>query len=99
MEEGIASYSSILVWRIPWTEDLVGYSPWGCKESDMTEQLTYTHARRMVLSKETPRFTCSSDVCLFFKNTAVDTYQVLRNNLGAEEHKMPVGTRSAFWEG
>ena len=20
-----------------------GYSPWGCKESDMTEQLTHTH--------------------------------------------------------
>ena len=22
---------------------LVGYSPWGCKESDVTEQLTHTH--------------------------------------------------------
>ena len=22
---------------------LVGYSAWGCKESDMTEQLTHTH--------------------------------------------------------
>ena len=22
---------------------LVGYSPWGCKESDMTERLTHTH--------------------------------------------------------
>ena len=22
---------------------LVGYSPWGCKESDMTERLTYCH--------------------------------------------------------
>ena len=22
---------------------LVKYSPWGCKESDTTEQLTYTH--------------------------------------------------------
>ena len=22
---------------------LVGYSPWGCKESDMTEQLSLTH--------------------------------------------------------
>ena len=24
-------------------ESLVGYSPWGHKESDMTEQLTHTH--------------------------------------------------------
>ena len=26
-EEGTATHSSILVWRIPWTEKLVGYSP------------------------------------------------------------------------
>ena len=37
LEEGMATYSSILAWRIPWTGNLVGYSPWGCKESDMTE--------------------------------------------------------------
>jgi len=23
------------------TEELAGYSPWGCKESDTTERLTY----------------------------------------------------------
>ena len=28
LEEGMATHSSILVWRIPWTEELVGYSPW-----------------------------------------------------------------------
>ena len=34
---------SSLAWRIPCTEklrSLVGYSPWCCKESDTTEQLT-----------------------------------------------------------
>ena len=35
----MATHSSILAWRIPWTEEPVGYSPWGRKESDMTEQL------------------------------------------------------------
>ena len=30
-------HSSILAWRIPWTEGLVGYSPWGRKELDTTE--------------------------------------------------------------
>ena len=30
------THSSILAWRIPWTV----YSPWGCKESDTTEQLS-----------------------------------------------------------
>ena len=32
--------SSILVWRIPWKKSLVGYSPWGSKESDTTKELT-----------------------------------------------------------
>ena len=33
---GNGNHFSILVWRVPWTEDLKGYSPRGCKESDMT---------------------------------------------------------------
>ena len=37
LEEEMATHSSILAWEIPWTEELVGYSPWGRKESDMTE--------------------------------------------------------------
>ena len=30
----------VFAWRIPWTEDLAGYSPWGYKESDTAEQGT-----------------------------------------------------------
>ena len=37
----MATHSSILAWKISWTEDLVGYSPWGRKESDATEQLSF----------------------------------------------------------
>ena len=40
LEEDVAARSSILAWKIPWTEDLVEYSPWGCKELDITEQLS-----------------------------------------------------------
>ena len=36
LEEGIATHSNILAWRIPWTEDPGGYSPWGCKELNTT---------------------------------------------------------------
>jgi len=32
--------TSIFAWKIPWKEELVGYSPWGHKESDTTE---HTH--------------------------------------------------------
>ena len=43
LEKGATTHSSILAWKIPWTEGLVGYSPWGCKESDTTEWLnTFT---------------------------------------------------------
>ena len=41
LEKGIATHSSILVWRIPWTEKPSGLQSMGChKESDTTEQLT-----------------------------------------------------------
>ena len=38
LEEEMAIHSSILAWKIPRTESLVGYSPWGHKESDTTER-------------------------------------------------------------
>ena len=38
LEKEMATHSSILAWEIPWTEELDGlYSPWGRKESDITE--------------------------------------------------------------
>ena len=39
LEEGMATYSSILAWRIP--KDRGGWwALWGSKESDMTERLS-----------------------------------------------------------
>ena len=40
LEKEMATHSSILAWKIPWTGEPVGYCPWGHKELDMTEQLT-----------------------------------------------------------
>ena len=37
LEKGMATHSRIFAWRIPWTEEPLGYTPWGNKESDMTE--------------------------------------------------------------
>ena len=37
LEEGLATHSSILAWRIPWTQEPGGYSPQGQKELDTTE--------------------------------------------------------------
>ena len=42
LEKELATHSSILAWKMSWTErSLVGCSPWGRKESDMTEQQTW----------------------------------------------------------
>ena len=37
LEKEMATHSSILAWRIPWTEELGGLQSMGCKESDTTE--------------------------------------------------------------
>ena len=31
LEKEMATHCSILAWRIPWTEEPAGYSPWGRK--------------------------------------------------------------------
>ena len=55
LEKEMAIHSSTLAWKSPWTEEpdriqsmgshgrrsLIGYSPWGHEESDMTEQLHF----------------------------------------------------------
>ena len=35
LEKEMATHSSTLAWKIPWEK---AGSPWGCKESDMTER-------------------------------------------------------------
>ena len=37
LEECIATHSSILAWRVPWTEEPGGLQFTGCKEADMSE--------------------------------------------------------------
>ena len=40
-EDPLATHSSILAWRIPWTEEPGGLQSKGHKESDTTEQLRF----------------------------------------------------------
>ena len=51
----MATHSSILAWRIPWTEE-PGCSPWGGKESGTTELLTLSLLSRSYIqsSGESP---------------------------------------------
>ena len=41
LEKEMATHSSILAWRNPWTEELGGLQSMGRKESDMTERLHF----------------------------------------------------------
>ena len=56
--DGVRSLGWKIPWRRKWLptpvflpgefhgqRSLEGYSPWGCKESDMTEQHTHTHSK------------------------------------------------------
>ena len=41
LEKEMATHSSILAGKFHGLRRLVGYSPWGCKESDVTERLHF----------------------------------------------------------
>ena len=43
LEEGMATYSSILAWRIPWTEEPGELIVHGVTKSDTTEATEHTH--------------------------------------------------------
>ena len=50
LEKEMATHCSIVGWKIPWAEELAGYSPWSCKESDTTERLNCRHHHHIVSS-------------------------------------------------
>ena len=43
LEEGMATHSSILAWRIPWTEEPGGLQSIGSKKRDTTEVTEHAH--------------------------------------------------------
>ena len=45
LEKGMTTHSSILAWRIPWTEKPGGLQSVGWKESDTTEETVHARAR------------------------------------------------------
>ena len=45
LEKEMAAHSSTIAYKSHGWRSLVGYSPWGCKESDMTERLHFDFPR------------------------------------------------------
>ena len=48
LEEGMATHSSVLAWRVTWTEKPSALQSMGHKESDMTEGLS-THVIKITV--------------------------------------------------
>ena len=46
----MTTHSSILAWRIPWTEEPGGLQSWDCNEFDMSEQQIYTVSFQEILA-------------------------------------------------
>ena len=42
LEKEMVTHSSILAWRIPWTEESVGYGPCGCKSQTQLSDFHFT---------------------------------------------------------
>ena len=78
----MATHSSILAWRIPWTEEHGRlYSSWGHKESDKTEGLTLSLAivvAEVVDSADFMDFIYSSqeplEACAFSNKLSISLY-------------------------
>ena len=70
LEKGMATHFSILPGELHEQRSLVGYSPWGCKESDMTAKLT------LVLHFILP----SNNVCLRNKELPMEFYHESHTN-------------------
>ena len=78
LEEGMAPLSSILAWKIHGQRNLVGYSPCGWKESDMTEQLHF-HFLSLWITEKAREFQ-NIDFCLIDYDKAFDCMD--HNKLG-----------------
>ena len=64
LEKRTVTLSSILAWRIPWTEEPGRLQSMGCKELDTTEQFSPSLFTVLCRHEEKKRHTlCSWDVC------------------------------------
>ena len=76
----MATHSSILACKIPWTGRLAGYSPWGCKESDTTEHITN---RNVCISRcESPPGTDTSGLVAHLTSNVANVLEEASHSVG-----------------
>ena len=85
----MATHCSILAYRISWTEEPVGYRPWGGKESDTTGRLTYS-SKRGEMERVWPS-------CLFLSHRLIGVYSSTEGQF--RNHLLPllISVTSSRW--
>ena len=84
----MATHSSILGWRIPWTEEPVDYRPWGRTELDMTEVTKSSTAHSSGTPEARGQKNKESHVCLTILLCAGDATQI-RDRCAHGVHPLP----------
>ena len=84
LEEGMATHSNILAWRIHGQRSLLGYSTWGHKELDMTEWLsTAQHIKSVKVYTEKNIKQYKSSKCSFryFTNLKISKVKLASSSI------------------
>ena len=76
LEKGIATHSGILAWRIPWTEELVGYSPRGCRELELDERLSMHACMHHEQQESTAHTYTQNSTITLFKTDLLPLYSL-----------------------
>ena len=110
LEKKMATHSSTLAWKIPWTEEPGRLQSWGCKESDTTKQLHFStdiiavdqwerHRCRSNLWMMTPDQTKTNDIWRKSLENHWKTESLAHSNtMGMETMKRPARFCSlGFW--
>ena len=97
LEKEMATHSSTLAWKIPWMEPSRLYSPWDCKESDMTERLHSLLSQSfsvLQFFRELFFYTVSPVIFVITKNCTYTLVSVLSIPLSKEQpfHFSPTNT-------
>ena len=93
LEKQMAIHSSILAWKIPWTEEPVGYSPWGHKESDTTERLHF-HFGDSEVKNTSESFTVSCIDRILYTSATWETQKFPSSHTGSRTRATWVKTRN-----
>ena len=74
----MATYSSIVSLRIPWTEELGSYSSWSCKESDTTERLHVSPLQAYAIFSDSKELNYGVNMALItHQNPSIHRFKIL----------------------